>query len=58
MNKARDPEMLSALNKKPASTAPTLPPAPTIPETEPIARGRTKGTTAYQLALQAASDLC
>src|SRR6266496_1719855 len=40
------PERLSDLNSMAARTAPRLPPAPTIPETEPTARGRINGTTA------------
>ena len=35
------------LNRNPASTEPTLPPAPTIPATAPRARLLTNGTTEY-----------
>ena len=43
---ASAPERLSDLNSIAARTAPRFPPAPTIPETDPTARGRTRGTTA------------
>src|SRR5215475_802035 len=43
---AVDPDRLSDLNSIAARTAPRLPPAPTIPETDPTACGQIRGTTA------------
>src|SRR5205814_1118623 len=47
MNKLSRYEISDDLNRKPAITAPTFPPAPTIPEITPTALLFMKGTTEY-----------